>query len=248
MSESHHLVTVWNPSYAQDAREEHLGVLIDWAGRAQAGPHSTAASAMVSTQANSIQTGGRWLLIVTENRHGFDAADALQQQHDTAQVLAELHVDIDCLIAGLLYRAVREERLAMERLRAEFGDTVAGLVDELGHDQLCGHGIAVDDALEGELAVGVDDPAGQDRQSRLDVVGDDLEGSPLDLGGLVQVARAPGAVGALGGKGGGGRPDLAQGGANDATAAEAAIGLAILVCFFRNRGTIDVEYVNVMKG
>ena len=31
-------------------------------------------------------------------------------------------------------------------------------------------------------------------------------------------------------------------------AAEAAIGLAILVCFFRNRGTIDVENANVMKG
>jgi NADH-quinone oxidoreductase subunit K len=31
-------------------------------------------------------------------------------------------------------------------------------------------------------------------------------------------------------------------------AAEAAIGLAILVVFFRNRGTIDVEDVNVMKG
>ena len=31
-------------------------------------------------------------------------------------------------------------------------------------------------------------------------------------------------------------------------AAAAAIGLAILVCFFRNRGTIAVEDVNVMKG
>lgn len=31
-------------------------------------------------------------------------------------------------------------------------------------------------------------------------------------------------------------------------AAEAAIGLAILVNFFRNRGTIAVEDVNVMKG
>ena len=31
-------------------------------------------------------------------------------------------------------------------------------------------------------------------------------------------------------------------------AAEAAIGLAILVCFFRNRGTIDVDDVNAMKG
>lgn len=31
-------------------------------------------------------------------------------------------------------------------------------------------------------------------------------------------------------------------------AAEAAIGLAILVVFFRTRGTIDVEDINVMKG
>ncbi|MCV6595977.1 MAG: NADH-quinone oxidoreductase subunit NuoK [Mangrovicoccus sp.] len=31
-------------------------------------------------------------------------------------------------------------------------------------------------------------------------------------------------------------------------AAEAAIGLAILVCFFRNRGTIAVEDVSNMKG
>ena len=31
-------------------------------------------------------------------------------------------------------------------------------------------------------------------------------------------------------------------------AAEAAIGLAIIVCFFRNRGTIAVADVNMMKG
>jgi NADH-quinone oxidoreductase subunit K len=31
-------------------------------------------------------------------------------------------------------------------------------------------------------------------------------------------------------------------------AAEAAIGLAILVIFFRNRGSIDVEDVSVLKG
>ena len=31
-------------------------------------------------------------------------------------------------------------------------------------------------------------------------------------------------------------------------AAEASIGLAILVCFFRNRGTIDVSEINAMKG
>ena len=31
-------------------------------------------------------------------------------------------------------------------------------------------------------------------------------------------------------------------------AAEAAIGLAILVVYFRNRGTIAVEDISVMKG
>ena len=31
-------------------------------------------------------------------------------------------------------------------------------------------------------------------------------------------------------------------------AAEAAIGLAILVAYFRNRGTIEVEDINMMKG
>ncbi len=31
-------------------------------------------------------------------------------------------------------------------------------------------------------------------------------------------------------------------------AAEAAIGLAILVCYFRNRGTIQVEDIGMMKG
>ena len=31
-------------------------------------------------------------------------------------------------------------------------------------------------------------------------------------------------------------------------AAEAAIGLAILVIFFRNRGTIAVDDINIMKG
>jgi NADH-quinone oxidoreductase subunit K len=31
-------------------------------------------------------------------------------------------------------------------------------------------------------------------------------------------------------------------------AAEAAIGLAILVVFFRNRGTIEVEEISTMKG
>lgn len=37
MTEARHLLTLWNPSYASDAMDEHLRVLLDWAGRAQRG-------------------------------------------------------------------------------------------------------------------------------------------------------------------------------------------------------------------
>jgi len=37
MSLPHHLVTLWNPSYAADAMDEHLRMLLDWAGRWQRG-------------------------------------------------------------------------------------------------------------------------------------------------------------------------------------------------------------------
>lgn len=47
---------------------------------------------------------------------------------ETAQILVELGTGIDCLIAGLLYRAVREERLALSRVEADFGRSVGRLI------------------------------------------------------------------------------------------------------------------------
>ena len=47
---------------------------------------------------------------------------------DVAQILAELHVGADCLVAGILYRAVREQRLEIETLRSEFGEPVFQLL------------------------------------------------------------------------------------------------------------------------
>ncbi|MFK7828385.1 MAG: GTP diphosphokinase [Congregibacter sp.] len=47
---------------------------------------------------------------------------------ETAQILAELRVGADCLVAGLLYRAVREERLRVEQVEASFGGAVATLL------------------------------------------------------------------------------------------------------------------------
>jgi len=37
MTPTRHLLTLWNPSYASDAMDEHLRVLLDWAGRARRG-------------------------------------------------------------------------------------------------------------------------------------------------------------------------------------------------------------------
>ncbi len=47
---------------------------------------------------------------------------------ETAQILAELRVGFDCLIAGLLYRAVREERLSLESVEQQFGTAVGTLL------------------------------------------------------------------------------------------------------------------------
>ncbi len=47
---------------------------------------------------------------------------------DVALILADLHVDLNCLLAGVLYRAVREERLELEQVRVRCGDEVADLI------------------------------------------------------------------------------------------------------------------------
>ncbi|MBE9540407.1 MAG: GTP diphosphokinase [Proteobacteria bacterium] len=47
---------------------------------------------------------------------------------DIAHLLADLHVDCDALVAGVLYRSVREGRLEIEPLEAQFGPQVLALV------------------------------------------------------------------------------------------------------------------------
>ncbi|WP_421865626.1 GTP diphosphokinase [Motiliproteus sp.] len=48
---------------------------------------------------------------------------------EMAGILAELRLDQDALVASILYRAVREKRLPLERVRDEFGAPVAKLID-----------------------------------------------------------------------------------------------------------------------
>ncbi|MCB1710216.1 MAG: bifunctional (p)ppGpp synthetase/guanosine-3',5'-bis(diphosphate) 3'-pyrophosphohydrolase, partial [Halioglobus sp.] len=66
---------------------------------------------------------------------------------DIALILAELQVGSDCLLAGILYRAVREQRLAPARVSEVFGSAVDRLID----------GVARMAAI-GELRVGDDRP------------------------------------------------------------------------------------------
>jgi GTP pyrophosphokinase len=69
------------------------------------------------------------------SRPGVDASDwgahsdCLLAGVETAQILAELQVSADCLLAGLLYRAVREERVRPEEVEARFGPATARLLD-----------------------------------------------------------------------------------------------------------------------
>ncbi|MFT7288585.1 MAG: GTP pyrophosphokinase [Halieaceae bacterium] len=78
------------------------------------------------------------LLRLAASRPGRDLDDWAEQSNcewagvETAQILAGLRVGIDCLLAGLLYRAVREERLSealvIDKFGAEVGLLVAGVL------------------------------------------------------------------------------------------------------------------------
>ncbi|MDP1930340.1 MAG: HD domain-containing protein, partial [Gammaproteobacteria bacterium] len=48
---------------------------------------------------------------------------------EMAEILVELHLDSEAVIASILYRAVRESRMTLEYLSAEFGSGVAKLVE-----------------------------------------------------------------------------------------------------------------------
>lgn len=56
-------------------------------------------------------------------------SDCFRAGLDVVLILAELRVGIDCLVAGLLYRPVREQRLSLQAVQEEYGDTVAKLLD-----------------------------------------------------------------------------------------------------------------------
>lgn len=64
-----------------------------------------------------------------EDRLWAPGASSFRTGLEMAQVLVELHLDQASLVAAILYRAVREERVPLANIRKEFGDEVAGLID-----------------------------------------------------------------------------------------------------------------------
>lgn len=69
------------------------------------------------------------LQAVREDRLWAPGASSFRTGIEMAQVLVELHLDQASLVAAILYRAVREERVGLEVIRKEFGDEVADLVN-----------------------------------------------------------------------------------------------------------------------
>ena len=65
---------------------------------------------------------------------GIDSTDWATQSNcllaglEIAQILADLHVGVDCLLAGILYRAVREQRIALDEVAQTFGQETRTLI------------------------------------------------------------------------------------------------------------------------
>ena len=57
------------------------------------------------------------------------SVDSVQMGLEMAQILMDLRLDTESIIAAVLYRAVREGRLSLQKVEREFGATVAKLIE-----------------------------------------------------------------------------------------------------------------------
>src|SRR5690554_2932469 len=58
-----------------------------------------------------------------------EGASSFRTGLEMAQILAELHLDEESLVAAILYRAVREGKLSLEQVKRDFGPAIAKLID-----------------------------------------------------------------------------------------------------------------------
>ncbi|GHD28407.1 GTP diphosphokinase [Parahalioglobus pacificus] len=82
---------------------------------------------LTDDEALTLRTAAR-LAREAQSQNGVDPGDwavksnALLAGLETAQILADLQLGIDSLVAGILYRSVREERLTLDQLATTFSD------------------------------------------------------------------------------------------------------------------------------
>jgi len=63
------------------------------------------------------------------NATGWQSVNCLNAGLEMVQILADLRLDEQALVAAMLYRAVREERIALTTVEQEFGHTIVKLID-----------------------------------------------------------------------------------------------------------------------
>ncbi|ODC02874.1 GTP diphosphokinase [Terasakiispira papahanaumokuakeensis] len=63
------------------------------------------------------------------NRQWYEGASSFRTGLEMADILAELRMDEDTLVAAILYRAVREEQVSLATIGERFGDVIAQLID-----------------------------------------------------------------------------------------------------------------------
>ncbi|MDX1589496.1 MAG: GTP diphosphokinase [Oleiphilaceae bacterium] len=66
---------------------------------------------------------------VREDRQWAPGASSFATGLEMAQILAGLHLDQESLVAAVLYRAVREERISLMEIEQGFGSNIARLID-----------------------------------------------------------------------------------------------------------------------
>lgn len=74
-------------------------------------------SRMLNLEVNA--SGKQWI----------EGVDSFQMGLEMCDILVGLHLDLDSLVAAVIYRAVREGRINLEAVRKDFGDDVAKLVE-----------------------------------------------------------------------------------------------------------------------
>lgn len=66
---------------------------------------------------------------IAEERQWYEGASSLRTGLEMADILGELRMDDDTLVAAILFRGVREELISLVAVEKQFGQTVAKLID-----------------------------------------------------------------------------------------------------------------------